>query len=105
MAAIGFSFDKIEQIVNFRGMNRLTIEIAPDQHRQIKTLATFAGMTIKDFILAKTLGPQAEAAQDTTDRLLGSPANAARLREAIATPAPPHLIFHSTEELRDALGI
>ena len=30
--------------------------LAPDQHRQIKTLATFAGMTMKEFILAKTLG-------------------------------------------------
>ena len=86
-------------------MNRLTIEIAPEQHRQIKTLATFAGMTIKDFILAKTLGPQTATDQDTTDRLLSSPENAARLREAIATPAPPHLIFQSTDEVREALGI
>ena len=65
-------------------MNRLTIEIAPEQHRQIKTLATFAGMTIKDFILSRTLAPEAEPAPDTTDRLLGSPVNAARLRDAIA---------------------
>jgi hypothetical protein len=36
-------------------MSRLTIEIEPEQHRQIKTLATFAGLTIKVFILSKTL--------------------------------------------------
>jgi uncharacterized protein (DUF1778 family) len=97
--------DKIDKTPNFTGMSRLTIEIAPEQHRQIKTLATFAGMTIKDFILAKTLAVQSDAAGDTTDRLLGSPENAARLLEAISTPTPPHLVFKSTEELRHALGI
>jgi uncharacterized protein (DUF1778 family) len=86
-------------------MNRLTIEIAPEQHRQIKTLATFAGQTIKDFILSKTLGPEAGGVDDTTERLLASPKNAARLRKAIAAPTPPHLIFKSTEELKRALGI
>lgn len=99
------AIDKIDNNDNFGGMIRLAIEIAPEQHRQIKTLATFAGMTIKDFILAKTLAPQSEGKGDTTDRLLGSPKNASRLREAIATPAPPQLIFKSMEELKRALGI
>ena len=35
-------------------MSRLSIEIDPEQHRQIKTLATFAGLSIKDYILQKT---------------------------------------------------
>ncbi len=86
-------------------MNRLTIEIAPEQHRQIKTLATFAGMTIKDFILTKTLAPQNERLQDTTSHLLGSAKNAARLRQAIATPPVEHLIFNSEADLKHALGI
>lgn len=89
-------------------MTRLTIEIEPDQHRQIKTLATFAGMTIKDFILSKTLVPsqeQSPAATDTTARLLGSPKNAKRLREAIASKTPKRLIFETTEDLKRALGI
>ncbi len=54
-------------------MNRLTIEIDPEQHRQIKTLATFSGMTIKEFMLSKTLNIQRETDQksdDTTARLL-----------------------------------
>jgi uncharacterized protein (DUF1778 family) len=83
-------------------MNRLTIEIDPEQHRQIKTLATFSGMTIKDFILSKTIGLQNG---DATDRLMGSPKNAARLREAIATPESEHRVFESMEDLKDALGI
>ncbi len=89
-------------------MNRLTIEIEPDQHRQIKTLATFAGMTIKDFILSKTLVPSEErdpAPADTTAQLLGSPKNAKRLREAIASKTPKHLIFETTDDLKRALGI
>jgi hypothetical protein len=89
-------------------MNRLTIEIEPEQHRQIKTLATFAGMTIKEFILSKTLTPskgQASPPKDTTARLLGSPKNAKRLREAISSKTPKHLVFETTEDLKRALGI
>ena len=39
--------DNFGDFDNFWGMNRLTIEIEAEQHRQIKTLATFAEMTIK----------------------------------------------------------
>jgi hypothetical protein len=89
-------------------MSRLTIEIEPEQHRQIKTLATFAGMTIKEFILSKTLTPSGKESsqpEDTTERLLESPGNAQRLREAIASQTPKHLIFETTEDLKRALGI
>ncbi len=41
-------------------------------------------MTIKEFILSRTIGPQRNATGDTTDRLLGSANNAARLRDAMA---------------------
>lgn len=84
-------------------MSRLTIEIDPEQHRQIKTLATFAGMTIKDFILARTLRDGAEA--DTTDDLFGSSKNADRLRKALETPASQYRVFESVEDLKNALGI
>lgn len=100
--------DKIGGFGSFEGMNRLTIEIEPEQHRQIKTLATFAGMTIKEFILSRTLTPSSAQPQepaDTTTRLLGSPRNAKRLREAISAKTPKHLIFETTEDLKRALGI
>lgn len=85
-------------------MSRLSIEIDPEQHRQIKTLATFAGLSIKDFILAKTL-PQKLPPEDATQQLPSQPKNAARLRKAIATPASEHLVFESLKDLEDALGI
>ena len=85
-------------------MNRLTIEVHPEQHRQIKTLATFSGMTIKDFILSRTLGSSEEPA-DATEELLSSPENAKRLRKAIATPASKHHVFETLEDLKGALGI
>jgi hypothetical protein len=86
------------------GMSRLSIEIDPEQHRQIKTLATFAGLSIKDYILTKTL-TQKSSKMDSTGQLLGSPKNAARLREAIATPSSEHLVFESLNDLESALGI
>jgi hypothetical protein len=97
--------DKDLKVDNFVDMNRLTIEIEPEQHRQIKTLATFSGMTIKEFILSRTIGPQRNATGDTTDRLLGSANNAARLRDAMARPESEHRVFESVEDLKNALGI
>jgi hypothetical protein len=85
-------------------MSRLTIEIDPEQHRKIKTLATFAGMTLKDFILEKTLQKEGSS-KDTTAKLLESPQNAARLRQALASSESTHRAFESIEELEDALGI
>jgi hypothetical protein len=100
--------DNFGDFDKFWGMNRLTIEIEAEQHRQIKTLATFAGMTIKEFILSKTLTPssaQPQQSEDTTARLLSSPKNAKRLREATTSKTPEHLIFETTEDLKRALGI
>jgi hypothetical protein len=86
-------------------MNRLTIEIEPEQHRQIKTLATFSGMTIKEYILSKTLGPQQSGVGEATDSLMKSGKNAARLCKAIATSDSEHRVFESVEDLKHALGI
>ncbi|MCB1232859.1 MAG: hypothetical protein KDN19_21625 [Verrucomicrobiae bacterium] len=89
-------------------MSRLVIEIDPEQHRQIKTLATFSGMTIKEFILSRVLSPRVkdeEGQADATDTLLRSEKNAARLRQAIAEPAEKHVVFESMKDLEDALGI
>ncbi|MDK3157890.1 DUF1778 domain-containing protein [Kamptonema cortianum] len=86
-------------------MNRLTIEIDEEQHRQIKTLATFAGMTMKEFILSRTLAPSGKTDMDTTAKLMSSPKNAKRLREAISSPTSKHLVFNSIEDVKRALGI
>ena len=84
----------------------MSIEIDPEQHRQIKTLATFEGMTIKEFILSRTLpAKQSTQESDTTEKLLSSPKNRARLLEAISAPQSESRVFESMEELKDALGI
>jgi len=87
-------------------MSRLSIEIDSEQHRQIKTLATFEGMTIKEFILSKTL-PQkrGDGEADTTEKLLSHPKNRERLLESVETPREENLVFETMEDLKDALGI
>lgn len=82
----------------------MSIEIDPEQHRQIRTLATFAGLSIKEYILQKTL-PTKTKAMDTTDLLLSSPANAKRLMDALDTPPSDHIVFETMKDLEDALGI
>jgi hypothetical protein len=39
------------------GMSRLSIEIPESQHQQIKAMAALRGVSIKDYILEKTLTP------------------------------------------------
>ncbi len=85
-------------------MSRLTIEIDPEQHRKIKTLATFAGLTMKEFILEKTLR-QKPASLDTTEVLMSSPQNVIRIWQALASPDSEHHVFESLAELQDALGV
>lgn len=85
-------------------MSRLSIEIDQEQHRQIKTLATFAGLSIKEYILQKTL-PSGGKALDATDHLLSSPQNAQRLRDALNSPSSENLVFESLKDLENALGI
>lgn len=87
-------------------MSRLSIEIDPEQHRQIKTLATFEGMSIKEFILSRTLSAgQPMEETNTTEKLLSPPKNRERLLSAIKTPREEHIAFETIEELKDALGI
>ena len=37
-------------------MHRLSIELFPEQHRRIKTLASLKGQTIREYVLSKVLG-------------------------------------------------
>ena len=96
--------DNMFNLCNFSYMSRLSIEIDAEQHRQIKTLATFAGLSIKEFILRKTLFERVTE-EDATEKLLSTPNNARRLKEAVDTPATEHQVFESLKDLEDALGI
>ena len=96
--------DNMFNLCNIDIMSRLSIEIDAEQHRQIKTLATFAGLSIKEFILRKTLFERVNG-EDATEKLLSSPKNARRLKEAVETPATEHRVFESLKDLENALGI
>jgi uncharacterized protein (DUF1778 family) len=85
-------------------MSRLTIEIDADEHRLIKTLATFSGMTMKEYILSKVL-PTTRDARLAEGLSQDIDHNAQRLREAIAQPQESHQVFKDVEDLRHALGI
>ncbi len=95
---------KMFNLCSFEPMSRLSIEIDPEQHRQIKTLATFAGLSIKDYILQKTI-PSRPKEADATDHLLSSPENAERLRTSLETPRADYRVFETIKDLEDALGI
>ena len=81
-------------------MSRLSIEIDPEQHRQIKTLATYSGMTIKEYILSKTL-----PSHHSTEEHVAYAPNSKRLKKAIKTPSDQHVGFETIEDLKNALGI
>jgi len=82
-------------------MRRLSIEIDAEQHRQIKALATFSGLTIKDYVLKRIL-PSKSDKQDTTEYLLSTPANAQRLLDAINAPLSECLVFDTLEDAEKA---
>lgn len=90
---------------------RLTLDISSEAHRQLKTLAAYSGMTMKDFIVNRALGieptgkqlPGKPVRMDETDYLLSSPANAARLEAALKSEKL--VSFNSEEELRSAIGL
>ncbi len=44
-------------------MSRLSIELSPEQHQQLKAIAALHGQTLKDYILERTLPdlPQTES--------------------------------------------
>lgn len=87
-------------------MSRLSIEIDPEQHRKIKALATFEGITIKEFILNRTLSEGKSSDElDATETLLSHPENRDRLLSAIKTLRKDHLVFETIGDLKDALGI
>ena len=45
-------------------MRRLSIEISPEQHQQIKTMAALQGMSIKDLVLKRLFSNSDEEDRD-----------------------------------------
>ncbi len=101
-------------LINFEHVSRLSIEIEPDQHRQIKMLAASEGVSIKDLILGRTIGAPKKVTPaitelkmdvDEAEYLFSSAVNFKRLRGAVRSPEDENTVFESTEELRNVLGI
>lgn len=75
-----------------------------EQHWQIKTLATFEGMSMKDYILSKVLSPK-EKKPDATELLMKDPKNREQILKALDTPEEKYISFDTLEDLKDALKI
>ena len=53
-------------------MGRLSIEIPEDQHKKIKALAAWHGLSLKDYIIERTLSTQAGNREDAAlEALMG----------------------------------
>lgn len=94
-------------------IKRLTLDVTADEHRRLKTLASFYGVTMKDFLLASVIdgGESGQkfrkktAPGDETSYLLQSAPNKKRLLESLKRRAKGRKTFGSVKELKHALGI
>ncbi len=61
-------------------MSRISIDVSDEEHQRLKALAALQGMSIKDFVLASTLGThQTDPALAELEALLDKRAERARL--------------------------
>lgn len=45
-------------------MSRISIDVSDEEHRKLKAMAALKGQSLKDFMLQRTLGKEAESDQD-----------------------------------------
>jgi len=90
-------------------MKRLTLDMSAQEHRRLKTLASFHGVTMKEFLLSNTLLQEKPRSRnghrDGTAYLLKSSANKWRLLTSVHRTAKRSKSFNSLKELKHALGI
>ncbi|MGR3809766.1 hypothetical protein [Jiulongibacter sp. NS-SX5] len=77
-------------------MSRLSVEITPQQHRQIKALAVLQGKSIKDYILEKlfTLEEEEQVAWNELENLLTK-----RIKSAESEPLSSKTIQEIADEV------
>lgn len=93
---------------------RLTLDLKPEEHRMIKSVAAAHGQSMKAAILSKfglktkrlvkNPKPKPVKEMDETDYLFSSPANAAHLIEEFNGKREENLRFDSLNDLKRALG-
>ena len=87
---------------------RLTIDLSNEEHFKLKVLASYEGLSMKDYLLSHTLRGNKEnekkGKNDETHYLLKSENNRQRIINALASKKPART-FHSLKELKHALGI
>lgn len=90
-------------------VKRLTLDMTPDEHRRLKTLAAFHGVTMRDFLLSNLFSDEKPARKSVkageTAYLLRSARNRKRLLESLARGGARRKAFRSVKELKHALGV
>jgi len=46
-------------------MSRISIDVTPEEHQKLKALATLQGRSMKEYIIARTLGAEGNKSQET----------------------------------------
>ena len=79
-------------------MPRLSIDITEDQHRRLKATAALNGQSIKDFVMARTLGTPTDADEMTEDE--ARQALVDLLNERVASARAGNISKRTIEEIR-----
>ena len=78
-------------------MSRISIDVTPEEHRQLKALAALQGKSIKEFVLARTIGAASDAlALEELERLLD-----ARIRETRSSGPSDRTVASVFQQARD----
>lgn len=84
---------------------RLTIDLPVNEHFKLKVLASYEGLSMKDYLLSHVLHDRGIANKNNeTDHLLKSKVNKARIMKALLSKKSART-FSSVKELKHALGI
>lgn len=94
-------------------IKRLTLDITADEHRRLKTMASFYGVTMKDFLLSKVIDYEKSEKRTRHDSktkngtlyLFRSARNKKRLLQSATRNGKGRKSFNSIKELKHALGI
>ncbi|MCR4334286.1 MAG: antitoxin [Patescibacteria group bacterium] len=82
---------------------RLTIDLTKEEHLKLKLLASFEGVTMKSYLLSRSLHNQ-KSKKDETEYLLKSKKNRERIIKGLSSKVSG-MAFASIKDLKYALGV